>query len=214
MKNILTILMIVICSQSMAQQEGFLQYSISANSLDTSLEIRQKVGLMQNSSLKIYFADKYARVEFVMGGNINITTILDKTLNKSLNLMDSPMGKFAKRATASELQTVPISIDSSSVIEVIESQKKKILGFDCFKVILTNSEYKIDYWCTNEIDIDLSAYKLTSDFIPGFPLEFTAYSEGIQMRYKASNIKFSLNNKESIFSLEVPIGYTVVAPDE
>lgn len=197
-----------------AQKEGYLQYSISANALDTSLEVRQKVGLMRNSSLRIYFAEKFARVEFKMAGNYNVITILDKTKNKSLNLMESPMGKFAKRSNANELQTVPIRIDSTSKIDVFKDEKKTILGFDCYKVVLTNSEFKIQYWCTNDFEIDLSEYKLTNDFIPGFPMEFSAISEGVQLRYKASNLLFSLENKDSLFSLEVPVGYTVVAPDE
>jgi len=197
-----------------AQKEGYLQYSISANALDTSLEVRQKVGLMRNSSLKIYFAERFARVEFKMAGDYNITTILDKTLNKSLNLMDSPMGRFAKRSTSDELQTVPIQIDSTSKIEVFKDDKKTILDFECFKVVLTNADFKIQYWCTNEIEIDLSDYKLTNDFIPGFPLEFSAVSEGVQLRYKASNIIFSLKDPSALFSLEVPVGYTVVASDK
>lgn len=197
-----------------AQKEGYLQYSISANALDTSLEVRQKVGLMRNSSLRIYFAEKFARVEFKMAGNYNVITILDKTKNKSLNLMESPMGKFAKRSNANELQTVPIRIDSTSKIDVFKDEKKTILGFDCYKVVLTNSEFKIQYWCTNDFEIDLSEYKLTNDFIPGFPMEFSAISEGVQLRYKASNLLFSLENKDSLFSLEVPVGYTVVAPAE
>ena len=197
-----------------AQKEGYLQYSISANALDTSLEVRQKVGLMRNSSLKIYFAEKFARVEFKMAGNYNVTTILDKTKSKSLNLMDSPMGKFAKRSNTDELQTVPIRVDSTSQIDVYKDEKKTILGFECYKVVLTNTEFKIQYWCTNDFEIDLSEYKLTNDFIPGFPMEFSAISEGVQLRYKASNLLFSLENKDSLFSLEVPVGYTVVAPDE
>ena len=60
----------------------------------------------------------------------------------------------------------------------------------------------------------MSDYKLTNDFIPGFPMEFSAISEGVQLRYRASNILFSLENKETLFSLEVPVGYTVVASDE
>ena len=93
-------------------------------------------------------------------------------------------------------------------------KKKTILGFECYKVILTSTEFKIQYWCTNDFEIDLSEYKLTNDFIPGFPMEFSAISEGVQLRYKASNLLFSLEKKESLFSLEVPVGYTVVAPDE
>ena len=173
-----------------AQKEGYLQYSISANALDTSLEVRQKVGLMRNSSLKIYFAEKFARVEFKMAGNYNVTTILDKTKSKSLNLMDSPMGKFAKRSNTNELQTVPIRVDSTSQIDVFKDEKKTILGFECYKVVLSNTEFKIVYWCTNDFEIDLSEYKLTNDFIPGFPMEFSAISEGVQLRYKASNLLF------------------------
>ena len=45
-------------------------------------------------------------------------------------------------------------------------------------------------------------------------MEFSAISEGVQLRYRASNILFSLENKETLFSLEVPVGYTVVASDE
>lgn len=214
MKTIVLILLLISPAFLISQKEGYLQYTISANALDTSLEVRQKVGLMRNSSLKIFFAEMLARIEFKMAGGYNITTILDKTSNKSLNLMDSPMGKFAKRSNAEDLQTVPVVIDSSSQIEVFKEEERIILGYTCYKVLLKNKGFKIEYWCTNEIDIDMSDYQLTNDFIPGFPMEFSAISEGVQLRYRASNILFSLENKETLFSLEVPVGYTVVAPDE
>ena len=214
MKTIVLILLLILPAFLISQKEGYLQYTISANALDTSLEVRQKVGLMRNSSLKIFFAEMSARIEFKMAGGYNITTILDKTSNKSLNLMDSPMGKFAKRSNAEDLQTVPVIIDSSSQIEVFKEEERIILGYTCYKVLLKNKGFKIEYWCTNDINIDMSDYKLTNDFIPGFPMEFSAISEGVQLRYRASNILFSLENKETLFSLEVPVGYTVVAPDE
>ena len=214
MKTIVLILLLISPAFLISQKEGYLQYTISANALDTSLEVRQKVGLMRNSSLKIFFAEMFARIEFKMAGGYNITTILDKTSNKSLNLMDSPMGKFAKRSNAEDLQTVPVVIDSSSQIEVFKEEERIILGYTCYKVLLKNKGFKIEYWCTNDINIDMSDYKLTNDFIPGFPMEFSAISEGVQLRYRASNILFSLENKETLFSLEVPVGYTVVASDE
>lgn len=214
MKTIVLILLLILPAFLISQKEGYLQYTISANALDTSLEVRQKVGLMRNSSLKIFFAEMSARIEFKMAGGYNITTILDKTSNKSLNLMDSPMGKFAKRSNAEDLQTVPVVIDSSSQIEVFKEEERIILGYTCYKVLLKNKGFKIEYWCTNDINIDMSDYKLTNDFIPGFPMEFSAISEGVQLRYRASNILFSLENKETLFSLEVPVGYTVVASDE
>ena len=214
MKTIVLILLLISPAFLISQKEGYLQYTISANALDTSLEVRQKVGLMRNSSLKIFFAEMLARIEFKMAGGYNITTILDKTSNKSLNLMDSPMGKFAKRSNAEDLQTVHVVIDSSSQIEVFKEEERIILGYTCYKVLLKNKGFKIEYWCTNDINIDMSDYKLTNDFIPGFPMEFSAISEGVQLRYRASNILFSLENKETLFSLEVPVGYTVVAPDE
>ena len=214
MKTMVLILLLISPAFLISQKEGYLQYTISANALDTSLEVRQKVGLMRNSSLKIFFAEMFARIEFKMTGGYNITTILDKTSNKSLNLMDSPMGKFAKRSNAEDLQTVPVVIDSSSQIEVFKEEERIILGYTCYKVLLKNKGFKIEYWCTNDINIDMSDYKLTNDFIPGFPMEFSAISEGVQLRYRASNILFSLENKETLFSLEVPVGYTVVASDE
>ena len=214
MKTMVLILLLISPAFLISQKEGYLQYTISANALDTSLEVRQKVGLMRNSSLKIFFAEMFARIEFKMAGGYNITTILDKTSNKSLNLMDSPMGKFAKRSNAEDLQTVPVVIDSSSQIEVFKEEERIILGYTCYKVLLKNKGFKIEYWCTNDINIDMSDYKLTKDFIPGFPMEFSAISEGVQLRYRASNILFSLENKETLFSLEVPVGYTVVASDE
>ena len=78
-----------------------------------------------------------------MAGGYNITTILDKTSNK-LNLMDSPMGKFAKRSNAEDLQTVPVVIDSSSQIEVFKEEERIILGYTCYKVLLKNKGFKLN----------------------------------------------------------------------
>ena len=143
-----------------AQKEGYLQYSISANALDTSLEVRQKVGLMRNSSLKIYFAEKFARVEFKMAGNYNVTTILDKTKSKSLNLMDSPMGKFAKRSNTDELQTVPIKVDSTSQIDVFKNEKIYMYHWgNAEKVYLKYMKHKYPDLQFPEIElIDLCVY--------------------------------------------------------
>ncbi len=189
--------------------EGYIQYSINVKAADTSMESKQKVRMLQDSRMEIYFAEDLSRVDFKMGKIYDLKAIVDNKNNKSLSLMAGPTGNFAIPSTADELNKKPIQKDTSHIVD-FSSETKEILGYNCSKAIVTTSENKIEYWYTEELNIDLSGQSIENDYVPGVPLEFSTISNGMYMHYKASNIVLELPNKESIFSIDIPAGYTVM----
>lgn len=189
--------------------EGYLQYSIDVKAADTTLETKQKVSMLQDSRMEIYFAQDLSRVDFKMGKVYNFQAIVDNVNNKSLSLIDGPTGKFAVPATADELNKKPMKKDTAYTVEFTDD-KKKILGYECNKALVKTSENEIEYWFTEELELDLSVQQIENDYVPGLPLEFSTVSNGIYMHYKASNIELELKDKEKLFSTEIPVGYTVM----
>ena len=69
---------------------------------------------------------------------------------------------------------------------------------------------EVIYWYTNEIVVDKTGQTILNDKIPGFPLYFSMISDGMKMEYQASNYKFQVENKEKVFSLEIPSDYKLI----
>jgi len=189
--------------------EGFFQYNIDVTAIDTSMETRKSVSMLQDSKMTIYFEqNKYTKIIFKMGMMFNADIIVDHKTNESLTLSTSFMGKHAIKSKVNPEES--IKKDSSILID-FTGEEKTILGFKCKKAILKNknSDQKLTYWYTNDINIKLYNTPFVNPNIPGFPLAFSTIDKGVFMRYQASNYGFELTEKEKLFSFEIPEGYTL-----
>jgi len=188
------------------ETEGYLQYSIDVQAVDTTMKAKQQAGLLRNSKMEIFFTQNFSRVDFEMGKLYKLSAVVDISTNTTLSLMSGAIGKFATRTvtvdTAAQAQPV-------GTVELLDDEKV-ILEYNCKKAIVTVNGMESVYWYTNEIDVDISGQQISSPLIPGFPLEFYTVSEGVMMHFTASNIKFELENKDELFYTEVPEGYVIM----
>lgn len=195
------------------KKEGLLEYVIDVQAVDTSLKVRQQVGMLRNSSMKVYFMKDRSRIDFKMGEMYMITSIVDWKINRSLSLFSTPKGKFATKMEASKFHESLPKPDTTATIELID-ETKTILGYTCKKAIMHSDSLEFTYWYTNDIEIDLKGQSLVNEKIPGFPMEFQTVKDGVFMNYKVSNLTFSLPDKKTLFSTAIPVGYTVVSDVE
>lgn len=196
------------------KKEGYLQYAIEVEAIDTTLKAKQQEAMLRNSKMEIYYKRNFSRVDFQMGQMYSMTAIVDQKADRTLSLISSPMGKFATRTITSASDTVKALKDTSATVELFD-ETKKILGYNCKKAVLTVSGKETTYWYTDEINIDLKDQSFVNSDIPGFPMEFYTIDEGVKMHFQASNIEFTLDNKpEDVFSTTIPAGYTLIQDTE
>lgn len=184
--------------------EGYFQYSIDIEAIDTSLKTRQAIGLLRNSKMELYFTQKKSRMDFKMGQVNDLSIIVDLTENKVLSLNSSMRGKIAMYGLAED---IPVAVKDSTIQVLFPNEHMKILGYDCKKAILTKDSLSITYWYTNEIRIDDKINQITDPNVPGFPMKFSKIQDGVLMTYEISNIREVIENKDLLFSTEVPKGY-------
>lgn len=208
MKTTFVLILLTLSFISLSQEkEGFFQYHISVSALDTSAQTRQNAMMLRNSTLKMYYAEDLLRVEYKMGDMYTTTMVLNKKTNLSLTLMNGAMGNYAVQKPVDELDFNTFDKDTNVVI-VDLNETKKILGYECKKLLVKMGGEISTYWVTDEIQVDNFGEQLINPNIPGFPLSFSKVAEGIEMTYKASNIMFELEDKEKLFSTDPPLGYT------
>lgn len=189
------------------EQEGYLQYNIDVQAVDTTMQAKQQAGLLRNSKMEIFFSQNFSRVDFEMGTMYKLSAVVNVETNRTISLMSGAIGKLATR-TATVDSTV-IAEEPEASVELVD-ETKTILQYECKKAILTVNGMQSTYWYTEEIDVDISGQQISNTLIPGFPLEFYTVSEGVMMHFTASNIEFELENKEEIFYEEIPAGYTLM----
>jgi hypothetical protein len=209
--NILnTLILALIVQLSCAQSnEVYFQYHTNVKAIDTSAEIRQSAQMADNGFMRMYFADSLMRVEQKMGTTGKMIMILDKKANVALTLMDSPMGKFATLRSGDELEFAEVKIDSNAVVKEM-NETKKLLGYECRKIMLRSNGEITTYWITDEIDRNLIGEEMVDPNVPGFPMEFSRIQGGMELSYTISNIQFELEDKETLFSTTPPEGYQIM----
>lgn len=188
-------------------QEGYFQYSIDVEAVDTLLKTRQAVGMLRDSKMELYFTEGKSRMDFKMGQVNEMSVIVDLSKKKVLSLNSSMMGKVARYSSSDDIPTP----QKDSTIQIIyPKETKKILGYHCEKAILVKDSVEITYWVTDEIKMDDRIQQITDPNVPGFPMQFSKIQDGVLMTYEMSNISEGLENKVDLFSVEIPEGYQLM----
>jgi GLPGLI family protein len=210
MLRIFIFLSFLISFNSFSQKkEGYFQYTIIVTPLDTAIEKKQIAGMLFDSKMELFFSNGLSRMDFHMGSIYENKIVVDGINKKGISLMSSPNGKFAIQLTEKEIDAKPKNNDTLVTVTLI-NEKRVILGFNCKKAILHQAGNDLVYWYTTEIEIDKSGQSILNDKIPGFPLYFSTILEGMKMEYQASNHKFSIEDKQKIFSQTIPPDYRLV----
>lgn len=189
-------------------KEGHFQYAILTTAVDTSLEARQKVGLMQNSKMDVFFTQNKSRIDFNIGTLSYSCIVVDHTIPRAMSLNKSSQGAVAVYLGKDVLNKTKEK-DSTVRVELL-NDTKTILGFECKKAIMYQGGEITIYWYTDEIQIEKSGNPLLNENIPGFPMSFVKIADGMKIEYIVSNYESSIEHKEVVFSLMIPEGYKLM----
>lgn len=194
-----------------AQQEGHFKYSIDITA--DRPEYEMMIGMMQGSSLEIFFKEQNTRTVMQMGPMMTMTTIINGSTNDQIVLMSGMMGNkvLSNDIYASDSTVTPPAMDIKLV-----NESKQILDKTCKKAIVTDSlGNTFDVWYCEDVTINTKGQKYFTNGVPGFPMEFTILQNGLRMKATATLFEEELPESEStLFSTEVPAGYTVMTKEE
>lgn len=210
MRIVLTVLISVFLSLNLSAQNkstGMLYYVIDVEAAIDSLEIKQAVGLMRNSSMKLYFAPNKSRMDFILGQMSKNSVIVNEEVDSALVIISNPKTPSAYTASLSELQSFQ-GKEPKSMVELVD-ERKVILGYTCKKAIVTTLGQKTTYWYTEELDLNLVGQSIKKVGVPGFPLQFSKVSNGVLMNYQLANIEWGLTPFQlaTLFNIVIPTGF-------
>jgi GLPGLI family protein len=216
MKNLLlTFLTVASIFVANAQlKEGHIVYKIESTTDNPDMEMA--VGMMQGSTMEVYFKDKATRGEFKMGSMMTTTTISDETSGDVLMLMSGMMGNMAIKSNNKDQKTTDLDSVASNVEVTITKETKVIEGYTCKKAIVTDDEGDIaNFWFTEEIIVSKKGQNSLSDDVPGFPMQFEINKGGMTMSMTVTKVETSLpKNSKELFSMTIPEGYKEMTPEQ
>lgn len=206
-KSLLLILLLLTSVLGLNAQitEGHVQYKIEVSS--DNPDMNMAVAMMSDATLDIYFQKDKSRTEMNMGV-MKTTVIINPAATNSIMLMDMMGSKFAVPMEKEELKN-----DSPKPTIKLINETKTILGYTCKKAVIAISE-GIDaiYWYTDELKVNTFGQKSFNEAVPGFPLEFSQFQGGLDMKLTATVVEKSVDQKK--FDVTVPEGYTIKTLEE
>lgn len=195
-----------------AQQEGYIKYYIDVDAVDSSEKTLQSVSMMRNSKMELYFAPYLTRVDFTVGTMYSTKIIKNGHLKKAITLIKNPFSKFSMDTDFELASKMPLK--DSTVKLVHTGNKKDIIGFQCYELYLIKQSDTTLYWCTKQIATELSGNVISDPNLDGFPMSFSKVDKGVRMTYTASNYRDIIENKETVFSVEIPVDYPLYNPSK
>ncbi len=215
-KIVLSVLVCACFTVSLLAQinEGKMTYKIDFSSDNPDMQMA--IGMMQGSTLDIFFTEGYTRADMKMGTMMNISTITSEKSGELLMLMSGMIGKNAIKSTIEEIEKKNADKKPKTEIQITE-ETKNILGYDCKKAIVTDEEGgETVCWFTDKIVMSRKGQSYLNDEIPGAPLQFDMNNKGMKMTMTASAVETSLDKKakKDIFNQAIPEGYKVMTMEE
>lgn len=194
-------------------KEGHVTYKIDISTENPDMEM--VVGMMQGSTLDIYFKEKMTRAEMKMGSMMNMTTISDEKSGKLLMLMSGMIGKKAISTTTEELSSKDEKEKPKYEVELVD-ETKEIAGYKCKKAILTDEEgNESTFWYTEEIEVSKKGQNYLNENVPGYPMQYEINNSGLVMGMTVTNITKELSKSDlKLFDMAIPEGYAEMTMEE
>jgi GLPGLI family protein len=173
------------------------------------------IGMMQGSTLDIFFTEGSTRSEMKMGTMMNITTITSEKSGDLVMLMSGMIGKNAVKTTLAEMEAK--NADKPKMDIQLLDETKNLLGYDCKKAIMTDEDGNESvFWYTDKISMSRKGQSYLNDEIPGVPLQFDMNNNGLKMTMTAGAVETSLDKKakKEMFDQSIPEGYKVMTIEE
>jgi GLPGLI family protein len=193
MKKIILLPIVMLFSLSVFSQinSGYIKMEVTDVSVN-SPEMAQMAGMMKGTTQEIYFHDGKQRMDMnMMGGMVKISTFSNNDDGKMDMLYDMMGTKMHVETSVQESEGSMDDMDFK--VEVIEGDKKNILGYNCKRVVVTMDtemgDVKIKMYVTDEISVPSSfVQSVKSGIIPGTPLLIETEMGPMTMKFEAKSV--------------------------
>lgn len=133
----------------------------------------------QAVEMKEYFtADSTATI--LIAGPATISMLSDANYQSFVTLVDIPVASIKKAAvyTPDEIKEAMAALPAFTYAPGNEA--KQISGFNCTKVVITNTKDNMNYdiWITNDISVPANAVPPYYKDIGGFPVQYATFQQG------------------------------------
>lgn len=194
---------------SAQMDEGYFQFSIDVEAIDTSEEVRAQANLLRASRMEMYFAPGLYRMDYHLGKMSSTSIRVDTFQNLALSITSGIMGNYAYQDKPEALGFGQLQSDSLFTVQHFD-EYKTIMGIKCKKAVLEREGIRSTYWCTKEFNVKADGLQLINKDVPGFPMAFTTIQGGVRIHYQVSNYKDYIANKAEVFSVVPPAEYKVM----
>ena len=192
--------------------EGHISYQIDISTDNPDMQMA--IGMMQGSSLDVYFKEKNTRAEMKMGAMMNVTTISNEVSGEILMLMSGMIGQNAIKSSLKELEAQ--NPDKPKLDVALLDETKEIQGYKCKKAILTDEDGgESTFWYTDEIVVSKKGQSYLNEDVPGFPMQYDLNNNDIKMTMTVIALDKKLDKKiAKMFDMEIPEGYKEMTMEE
>lgn len=214
MKKILLSLALIVGSITInyAQiKEGHVSYKVDISTDNPDMQM--VIGMLQGSTLDVYFKEKMTRVEMKSGTLMTMTTVSDEKSGEMLTLLSGMMGKKAISTKTSDKKE---TVDQPKVEVTLVDETKEIAGYTCKKAVLTDEAgIETVFWYTEEITISKKGQTYLYEQIPGYPMQYQINKNGLILSMEVTSIATTLSKEETkLFDMKIPEGYAEMTMEE
>lgn len=158
----------------------------------------------QSVDIKDYFTADSAALSFT-SGPATIKILADAKSTFFAILVDVPVASIKKAAILTPAEIEQQLNDMPKFTFVPGTETKQISGFNCKKVVATDTKSKktYDIWITNDVSVPQSAISKYYAGIGGVPIQYTSFSQGQEASVTV----------KSIADTKAPAGTFSIAPD-
>ncbi len=211
MKHIINILLAVLffgsASAQMVMDKGYIKMEMT--DISSTGQQAAELDMLKGAEMEIYFMDQKVLTSIgIMGGMMNMSTLVDKATNKTDILIDAMGSKMWAEETTSEVANDTEVAKALEGLDITydDSQTKEILGYKVRKAIIKRADapgMNMEAWVTKDI-------KINSDFLPGmqdlqldgFPLEISIENSGTKMSIVTKDIKNEVDASKFVLNTE------------
>lgn len=189
-------------------KSGVINYEVKAVASSDDMQSSRTASMMNNAEMRYFFDVNFSSFEFKVPGLMNFTNAINIETGDVLSTVDLAGKKVANKSSLKEFDDQ----SNEKIISADESSEtKNIIGFECFKTIVTfNDGSKQVFWCTSAIEFNMAGQRFLSSKLPGVPLEFNVEAKGVTTTFTALTIGELLESDKEVFSTEIPAGVNTV----
>lgn len=191
--------------------EGSIQYAITKGS--------GQMKMLEGSTFTAFFKEDMSKIKGdIMGGIIGINMMFDESKKEGLMLMDMMAQRKAVKLGKDDYNKIGPAGSSGGALKVVQTKTtKKIAGYTCKKVLLTNADgSKITAYVCDAIKPKNSDMlkSLVGKDLGGFPLGFSFINDdGEEMEMTATKVNTKIPELKE-FDMKIPSQYQITTIEE